>query len=653
MVSEKKNSSALFNSIGSRIIVIVISIFFIASLSFAYYQYYIQHEYIRFSYNKLSDSIARMVFSGILSGSINTEKELRDFLSRLSNIEESLALIVFDSNKKVIASTEKGLSGKSSEDLKGIIEEEIDEEVSEVLNGFRPIKRSYFRRGEYETVMPFESPALGKGVIYALIDFRPVMKRLKATLVKQVFTLSLIFALCSLAIYLLIRRHVLLPMAAFLKAVEDVTRGVYRELKLDVSLMEFLTLKRGFNRMLGALRKREEVIKEKNEQLSTLYWVSETFLNETSIERALEKVLLLMVATGGIKKKGLIFLQKGGRPELAAKVGFEDDEVHRRCTRRIFNCICSRALKEGTSIFMDSEAEEHFDCLEIERHYHLIMPIMTRMRTYGVICLYLYEPPSEELRVLLNHISEKTAVAIERYNLYERLNETSKKLTSVNEEMRSLLNAVSHDLRNPLVSIEGYADMLKEDLSGELKIEQIEFLKGIKRNVEYISEIARALLKLSRIEKRVISLEDINIREFIDGLCSDILAKGQDVEINVSGPELTIRSDRTLLWHIFSNLINNSIKYAKDGESAIIEIDWMKEGNGLMFTLRDNGIGIDREQLDSVFLPFHRATSMSEGTGLGLSIVKKCVEMLGGKVWLDSVKGQGTIVYFELPLQEE
>ena len=287
--------------------------------------------------------------------------------------------------------------------------------------------------------------------------------------------------------------------------------------------------------------------------------------------------------------------------------------------------------------------------MESEHHYHLVIPIMTARKRYGLICLYIYEKPSEDFKILLNHIGEETAVAIERFKLIEELNETSRKLASLNEEMRTLLNAVSHDLRNPLVSIEGYSDMLLEDLNETLGDDQREYISGIKRNVQYLSEIANALLKLSRIERREPKIEDIDIKGFMDELCLDVVTRQGDVDIRVLGQELKIRSDRTLLWQVFSNLINNSIKYSKPGESAIIEIDWIKKGDRILFTVKDNGVGIDRELISTVFLPFTRATSVSEGTGLGLSIVKKSVELLGGRVWIDSIKGQGTIVYVELP----
>ncbi len=642
--------SFFLNSINARILVIVLSIFFIASVSFAYYLYNMQREYIRLAYGNLTDTITRLVYSAIVTGRIKNDNELNSFLVDVGKTTPSLNALVFNSDLKVIASTDQAYLGLSAMELKEKIEDEIYDEVSQVLNEYRQIKKTYFKRGEFETVVPFKSKNIGKGVIYTLINFKYLRNALISALVKQIFTLTVVFGLCTAAIFLLIRRLVLNPMAVFMRGVDDVTRGIYRDLKINVDIKEFRSMAEAFNNMLSALKSREEVIRAQNEQLSTLYWVNETFLTETSLKRALEKILLLMTAIGGIKKKGVIFLFRQGLLEPVATIGFDIDELKEKCKERVFECLCYRAYNDSITIFIDSDSEEHLPCLEQRHHYHLIFPIMTARKTYGVVCLYFLEKPTEELKILLNHIGEEVAVAIERYNLVEELNETSKKLASLNEEMRALLNAVSHDLRNPLVSIEGYADMLSEDVGDRLSEEQKEYLTGIHRNVSYISDIANALLRLSRIERREVTLEDVNIKEFLDELCLDIIARGSDVEIKILGEAMKLRSDRTLLWHIFSNIINNSIKYSKPDESAIIEIDWIKKSDSIMFTIRDNGIGIDREFIKNVFLPFSRATNAKEGAGLGLSIVKKSVELLGGRVWLDSIKGEGTIVYVELPL---
>ncbi len=638
------------NSISSRIIIIVLSIFFIAAVSFAYYLYNMQRDYIRLAYGNLTDTITRLVFSVIVTGRIKDIGELNGFLADVGRTNPSLTALVFDSDLKVIASTDRAYLGLTAEELKEKIEDEIYDEVSQVLIKFSKIKKTYFKRGEFETIVPFSSRSIGKGVIYTLINFNYLRKALISALVKQIFTLSLVFGLCTAAIYLLIRRLVLNPMAVFLRGVDDVAKGIYRDLKINVDIKEFKSMAEAFNNMLSALKSREEVIRAQNEQLSTLYWVNETFLTENSLKRALEKILLLMTAVGGIKKKGIIFLSRQGQLEPVATIGFDINKLKDKCKERIFQCLCSRSYNDKITIFIDSDSEEHLPCLEQRHHYHLIFPIMTARKSYGVVCLYFTEKPSEELKILLNHIGEEVAVAIERYNLIDELNETSKKLASLNEEMRALLNAVSHDLRNPLVSIEGYAEMLSEDVEDKLLEEQKEYLIGIHRNVAYISDIANALLQLSRIERREVTQELIDIKEFFDELCLDILARGNDVEIKILGRTLKIQSDRTLLWHIFSNLINNSIKYAKPDESAIIEIDWLRKDCSIMFTVKDNGIGIDREFIKSVFLPFSRATTVKEGAGLGLSIVKKSVELLGGRVWIDSIKGEGTIVYVELPL---
>ncbi len=637
------------NTIASRAVLILLSIFFLASMSLAIYLYNEQKSYIALSYSRTTDTITKLIYSMISSNTVSTPEQLSNFMETVGKTDSALTAIVFDASKKVLASTVPAYKGKDIKELAEIIEPELEEEITEVLTTGNPIKKTYFIMGEFETVIPFKNRVFGEGVIYTLVNFNHLQKALSIALFRQILTIIIIFILCSMAVFLLIRRLISKPMAVFIKGVEDVTRGIYKEMDLKIEINELLSLSNSFNKMLRALKHREEVIKHQNEQLSTLYWVTETFLSEKSLTRALQKILLLMSAMEGVEKKGVIFLLKNGYPVPQASIGFELSEIADKCNGRVFDCLCGKAIRSSISIHLDSTSPEHIDCLEKRPHHHFIFPIMTARKTYGVICLYMFEKPSEELKLLLNHIGEEIAVAIERYNLIQELNFTSEKLRNLNEEMRTLIHAVSHDLRNPLVSIQGYSDMLLEDLNEKITDDQKDYLYGIQRNVAYISEIIEALLKLSRIERREITPEEIDIKDFFNELYQDIKARHPDIEINLLGSNLVITSDKTLLWHIFSNILENSIKYSKPDKSAIIEIDWMEKHENIMITIKDNGIGIDREHLDKIFLPFHRATSLSEGTGLGLSIVKKSVDILYGKVWIESEKGVGTIVYVEIP----
>ncbi len=637
------------NTIATRTVLIVLIIFFVASIGITFHIYKEQKYYIKLSYSKATDTITRLIYLLIVTNTVKDFNQLDKFMGAVGNMDPALTVVVFDASMKVITSTNPAYKDKTIKELKKLIEPDIENELIDVITNWKPIKKTYFGMGEFENIVPFKSINLGEGIIYTLVDFRFLRSALINALIRQISTLVVIFLLCTASIFLLIKRLISRPMGIFLKGVEDVTKGIYNEMNIDIDINELISLSDSFNKMLKALKNREDVIKNQNEQLSTLYWVTETFLSEKSLKRALQKILLLMSAMGGIEKKGVIFLIQDGEPVLQASIGFDENLISTNCRNRIFECLCGQAINSKISIYLDSKSIKHTKCLEDRPHFHFIFPIMTARKTYGVICLYTYQELPEELRLLLNHIGEEIAVAIERYNLIKELNETSEKLRDLNKEMRTLIHAVSHDLRNPLVSIQGYADMLLEDIAENLNDDQKDYLYGIQRNVAYISEIIEALLKLSRIERRVITIEEIDVKEFFEELKLDVLARHEEVEINIYGSDIIINSDRTLLWHIFSNIIGNSIKYSKDNDSVIIEIDWIEKKENIMFTVKDNGIGIDQEHLDKIFLPFHRATSKKEGTGLGLSIVKKSVDLLNGKVWIESVKGKGTIVYIELP----
>ena len=120
----------------------------------------------------------------------------------------------------------------------------------------------------------------------------------------------------------------------------------------------------------------------------------------------------------------------------------------------------------------------------------------------------------------------------------------------------------------------------------------------------------------------------------------------------IETPLPKIKADRIRLMQVFSNLISNSIKYACPERDLSIRIGYQMKPNTHVFYVRDNGTGIEKEHLDSIFDIFFRAhEGDTEGTGIGLSIVKKAVSVMGGEIWVNSERGVGTVFYFSLPTE--
>lgn len=224
----------------------------------------------------------------------------------------------------------------------------------------------------------------------------------------------------------------------------------------------------------------------------------------------------------------------------------------------------------------------------------------------------------------------------------------------------TFLANMSHEIRTPMNGILGFAEILKEpDLTGE---EQQQYINIIEKSGMRMLNIINDIIDISKIEAGLmkINLKESNIDEQIEYMCTffkpEVEAKGMKLFFNktVTANKTVIITDREKLYAIFTNLIKNAIKYSKGGT---IEIGYSKKNETLEFYVKDTGIGIPKEKLEAVFERFIQVNSgdemTSHGAGLGLSITKAYVEMLGGKIAVESEEGIGSTFYFSLPCKPE
>lgn len=235
-------------------------------------------------------------------------------------------------------------------------------------------------------------------------------------------------------------------------------------------------------------------------------------------------------------------------------------------------------------------------------------------------------------------------------------NELQKKtveLSQTNKELDSFIYTVSHDLKAPLVSIQGFSAMLSSDYGDKLDEMGKMYLERMQKNSERMGELIDNLLELSRIGRIKSKDEIVNISEVIseitEALDTQLKARGTKLILKNDMPKLY--SDHTRLSQVFSNLISNANKFmGDDNKEPTIEIGYSQDNGYHKFYVKDNGIGIDKEYHDKVFQIFQRLEEVDvEGTGIGLSIVKRIISNMNGDIWLDSEKGKGTTFYFTIP----
>lgn len=226
-----------------------------------------------------------------------------------------------------------------------------------------------------------------------------------------------------------------------------------------------------------------------------------------------------------------------------------------------------------------------------------------------------------------------------------------------NKELDAFAYIASHDLKEPLRTINSYSDLLevylkKKDLlvSGS---KEAQFFHHISNGCSRMATLIAELLEFSRIGREKDNFEEVNpaliIHNVIDQLHKQI--EDNDVEINFDENLPLIKANPTELHRIFQNLMSNAIKYRSQDKKAKLDIVYSKNGNDEhVFKVQDNGIGIAPEYFDQIFVLFKRLHTKNEypGTGLGLAICKKSVEYHNGRIWLESEVNKGSTFYFSI-----
>lgn len=222
--------------------------------------------------------------------------------------------------------------------------------------------------------------------------------------------------------------------------------------------------------------------------------------------------------------------------------------------------------------------------------------------------------------------------------------------------LRTLLADMSHEIRTPMNGILGFADLMKDtNLTHE---ERHKYISIIEECGARILHIVDDIISISKIEsgKMEVCLSETNIKEQIEFICAFFRPEAERKGIMISADiylpenESTIMTDREKINAILTNLVKNAVKYSDKGT---ITLGCKRKEKYIEFYVKDTGIGIPKERQDEVFNRFTQVDTDNKrtfsGVGLGLSIVKVYVEMLGGKIWMDSEKGKGSTFYFTIP----
>jgi light-regulated signal transduction histidine kinase (bacteriophytochrome) len=244
--------------------------------------------------------------------------------------------------------------------------------------------------------------------------------------------------------------------------------------------------------------------------------------------------------------------------------------------------------------------------------------------------------------------------------LEQRVAERTAQLRMANQELESFAYSVSHDLRSPLRSLDGYSQVLVEDYEGKLDDSGRHYLQRIRASAHHMSDLIDALLKLSRVTRSEMQLDQVDMSALARTVINELRLVEPERQVMFKvPPRLVVKADQSLMRIAMNNLLGNAWKFTSKHASALIEVglceavegetDARRKGKQVFF-VRDDGAGFDMTYADKLFGAFQRLHGAKEfeGTGIGLAMVQRIIHRHGGQVWAEGAVEQGVTIYFTL-----
>jgi len=373
--------------------------------------------------------------------------------------------------------------------------------------------------------------------------------------------------------------------------------------------------------------------------------------------------LHILASEGFAQKPGDIPLQLEAGTPVPSRVGRVHNNVLRAITNKQAHQVQKDEISRQAGQAEHDSPEEGFGATILPTaQEQVVIPIQREAETIAILLLESEKSGTfrPETIAFLSRLSDHAAIAIANAQLYSDLQ-------AANIAKSDFVSLVSHELKTPMTSIKGYADLLAQGAVGPINEIQTGFLDTIRSNVNRMATLVSDLADISRIEANRLRLEFSPLpvselmAEVIRSSQAQIEAKDQQLRLELPDELPPVWGDKVRLIQILSNLVSNANKYTPDNGEITLRAEvaanqWDSQGapEVVHISVQDTGYGIAAEERRKIFQKFFRSENEkireAPGTGLGLNITRHLVEMQGGKIWFESELGVGSTFHFTIPV---
>jgi light-regulated signal transduction histidine kinase (bacteriophytochrome) len=377
--------------------------------------------------------------------------------------------------------------------------------------------------------------------------------------------------------------------------------------------------------------------------------VLQTVVNSAVESLAADRVLLYVV---DLDKKQVIQFVRGG-PGIAQTVQVDFDELWEGLTGWV--------LRENKPVLSSKNQLDSRESLQVrQRNFELntgdkiVVPIHYHGRMWGTLtAINRLEDRSFSQRdlELLVGMAGQAAIAIESEHLVAEMSQRTRALEDSNKELEAFSYSVSHDLRAPLRTIDGFSRIVLEEFAPELPATAQRYLRLVREGAQRMDRLINDLLDFSHISRHTLTKQAVDMTDIVTEALRELDQErvGRQLKLEMS-PLPPCQADPKLLKQVFVNLLSNAFKYTRSCELAQVEIGYQDQMGEQIYFIKDNGVGFDMRYASKLFGVFQRLhpAEAYEGTGVGLALIQRIIHRHGGRIWAEAAPNKGATFYFTL-----